>query len=200
MLHRVGGEQDRLALARELSDEGLELALVHRIEPAERLVQDDEFGIVGYGRQQLDLLRHAFRQALDPHLREIAQAEIGEQHAGARECGAAAHAFQSRDIGNRRVGPHSLVEAALFREIADAVAHLRDVAPEHADGAFVGREDAEHHAQRRGLAGAIGAEEAQDRTLRQAERQIAHGGEIAEAFGDMGEFDDGEHTRVRAAA
>ena len=57
---------------------------------------------------------------------------------------------------------HLLVEAALFGQVADAVEGVAgEGLVEEADGAGVGHGDADHHADGAGLAGAVGAEQAE---------------------------------------
>ena len=59
LVHAVGGEEDSSALFAEV-DEGVdEQGGVDGIEAAERLVHDDEFGLVEQGGDELDLLLHA---------------------------------------------------------------------------------------------------------------------------------------------
>ena len=54
--------------------------------------------------------------------------------------------------------------------------------------AAVGLVDAQHHAQRRRLAGAVGAEKAENFAALQREAEIVDRGEIAEALGHAFEF------------
>ncbi len=73
----------------------------------------------------------------------------------------------------------------------NAVAVARHVDAEHADRAR-GRHDEPHdHADRRGLAGAVAAEQAGDRARRDGERDRVDGGRRAEAFGEPARFDGG---------
>ncbi len=122
---------------------------------------------------------------------------LREQLAGAGQRRGALHALERGDIGDGGIGAHALVEAAFLREVADALAHLSDGFAEDGDGALVRRQDAQHHAQRGRLAGAVGPEEAQDGAARQGEAEIVDRREIAEALGDVGEFDDGIGRRIQ---
>ena len=65
VVHDVRAEDHRLAAALELEHRVLERLRVDRIEAAERLVEDDEIGIVQQRGDELHLLLHAARQLVD---------------------------------------------------------------------------------------------------------------------------------------
>ena len=56
-----------------------------------------------------------------------------------------------------------------------------------------GAQQAAHHADGRGLAGAVGAQEAEDLALLDVERDAVDGREVAEALGEAVELDRGRH-------
>ena len=58
------------------------------------------------------------------------------------------------------------------------------------------REQADQHADRRALAGAVGAEEREDRARRDLEAEIVDGREVAEALGEPGRADDRRRSCV----
>src|SRR5262249_9968352 len=83
-------------------------------------------------------------------------------------------------LGEKQQAPphlHLLIETALLGQIADLIQHLAiGVRPaEERDGSRIGKDDVEHHSDRRRLAGAIGAEQAVHRPTRYLKRQCAHG-------------------------
>src|SRR5579864_8411678 len=65
LLHAMGREEDRLARPAILEQQLLEQSLVDRIEPRERLVEDQDLGLVQHGADELHLLLHALGQLLD---------------------------------------------------------------------------------------------------------------------------------------
>src|SRR5690348_14673110 len=65
ILHEMRAEDDRPSLLTEIDDRVLERLRVHRIEPAERLVENDQLRLVEQGADELDLLLHAARELLD---------------------------------------------------------------------------------------------------------------------------------------
>jgi hypothetical protein len=76
---------------------------------------------------------------------------------------------------------------------------LEDVVPDDGAAAARGIEDPAEHANRRGLAGAVRAEYAEDLTPTHGERDIAHGDEAAELARKSMRLDD-ELGRVRHGA
>lgn len=72
---------------------------------------------------------------------------------------------------------HFLVEAALFREVADAIGRTGIVArlPKDADRSLVGRDDVEDHADGRRLPGAVRSEEPVDGSAWDLEREVLYG-------------------------
>src|SRR5206468_3683204 len=81
-------------------------------------------------------------------------------------------------------GPHALIEAALLREISQArQRRARPGRPEESDRPSVRLQEAQDHPHGAGLAGAVGAEEAQYLAGPHSKAQIVDGLEIAVGFG-----------------
>ncbi len=86
---------------------------------------------------------------------------------------------------------HLLVEAALFGQVADALEMLAvKRLAEEADRAGVGHGDADHHADAGGLAGAVGAEEAEHAARLNGEAEVCDGDLGVVGFADMLQFYD----------
>ena len=101
-----------------------------------------------------------------------------------RRASAARHALQRGEEGDGAHRRHAPVEAALLGQEADPAAQLAPVGlAQHLQPAGGRGDEAEHHPQRRGLAGAVRAEEAEDGASLHLEREVAHGGESAVALG-----------------
>ena len=185
VLHHMRREDHRGAGLGALQHHLLQHRLVHRVEAGEGLVQDQQARVCHQGGGQLHLLRHALRQLLDLAVGEGGQAEAVEQ-APRRALGVvAAHTLQPAEIDHGLQHRHLAVEAALLRQEADvAAAPLAGRAAQHLDRPAGGPQDVERHAQRRGLARAIGAQETEDAALGDIEAQVIDGGEVFEALGD----------------
>jgi hypothetical protein len=161
---------------------------VDRIEAAERLVEDHEFGFVDDRAEHLDLLPHALAHRLALLVEPVAESVAGQQRARLQVGGLAVHALQLAEVGDDLRRLHLLVETLLFRQIAEAVLYLLRIAvPEHGDLAGVGMEDAHDHADGRCLAGAVLAEEPVDAALGYFERQSVDGSERTKPLGDGAE-------------
>ena len=115
-----------LPRALELDDGVLQRLRVDRIEPAERLVEDDELGIVQQRGDELHLLLHAARELVDlgeapvrsPPVSDEALEPVVDALVGV----ARLHALELGEEEQHAPHLHLLVEAALFRQVADAVA------------------------------------------------------------------------------
>ena len=87
-----------------------------------------------------------------------------------------------------------LVERELLGHVADFALDARAVAPhvetEHRSLPGVGRQQAADHADGRRLAGAVGAEEADDFARRDAQRDVVDGDDSVERLGEAGDVDD----------
>ena len=150
-------------VARLAADQLLEPRLVDRVEPGERLVEDDQPRLVDDRAEQLDGLRHAFGQGADRLFRPVAKVVLGEQGVGAAPAFGQRQAAQRAHEGDRLARMHRRIEAALLGQIADLAARIeRPLAAEHAPAAARRIDDPEQHPQRRRLARAVGAEQAVD--------------------------------------
>ena len=142
----------------------------HRIQAARGLVEDQDLGIVEQGLDELDLLLHALREFVRLLLVPPAEAELLEpgHHPPLRLGGLDPLEFSHED--EEFFHDHPLVEASLFRHVADAVAE-RLVGLVTQDQHFPGvrTDDVHGHTDRRGLAGPVRPEQAKHRAHRHFE-------------------------------
>ncbi len=201
LFHDVGGEQDRPAAVAVLGEQVLEESLIDRIEPRERLVENEDLRLVEDCSDQLDLLLHALGELFHPRRGAIRQADA-LQPGG--DLGSRHGAFQAMQLAEEeKVVRHShlLVEAALLRQVADAILVAGPPGPtEEADLPFVGRDDVHQHPQSRRLARPVGAEEPVDAPRRNPERQVVYRDEVTEGLADARQFDGVAHSLGRSAA
>ena len=89
------------------------------------------------------------------------------------------------------------VEAEFLRHVADVALDFggvfADVHAEDGAGALGGRDESAEGFDDGGFAGAVGAEEAEEFSLVDLEGDVADGGEVAEADGEVVGGDDGSH-------
>ena len=195
----MGRENHRGALLGERADQPLELALVDRVEPGEGFVEHHQTRLVHEGAEQLHLLRHAFGELPDLPLHRIAQAVSFHQFAPALAAELEWQAAQRAHEGDRLVGLHRGVEPAFFGQVADQSGDvLRPLVAEQTACALVGIDDAEQHAQHRGLAGSIRAEHAVDRALGYSEIDPGHRECAVEPLDKPARFDGQRASRIAA--
>jgi hypothetical protein len=162
----MGGENDRRAPCGQRADHRFELALVERVEPRERLVEDHQIGFVDEGAQQLDLLGHAFRELADLPISGIGEAMLFQQSPRPRASHLERHPAQRGQKGDGLGRLHRRVKPAFLGQVADAPGDIGGaLVPQHHAAPLVRVDDAQQHAQRRRLARAIGAKDAIDRAL-----------------------------------
>src|ERR1041384_1323189 len=192
LLHDVGREEHRLPAPCQLDDHVLHHLAVHRVEPAEGLVQQDQVGIVQQRADELDLLLHPLGEILHPLHGPVGDAEALQPLPGLLPRRAPRDALRFSEEGEMIAHPHLLVEAALLGEVADARREVaaRRLAAEERDPALVGRQNVEHHPDGGALAGAVGSEQAEDAACRHFHGEIVDRGVTGEALGDALHPDD----------
>ena len=160
----VRGEEDRFALVLEALDDFADFHAAQRVEAARRLVEDEQIGIVDEGLGEADPLLHALRIGFDRAFARVFQFNQLQQPVNALVGFAARQAEDFRIKAEQLLGGEKLVVVGQLRQVADALAGdgLADVNAEQAGRAAGGRDKAEQDVHRGGLAGAVGAEEAED--------------------------------------
>ena len=134
-----------------------------RVEAGQRLVEDDQTGIVHQCARQRHLLAHAFGKSfaalvqmrLEPERHQkIMRRGLGRIGIDAPEAGDEFEIFQWRQL----VIDHRLVRHPRHDLLGgDGICERIDA--QYRDRAGVGAQQAGHHPQCRGLAGAVGAEQ-----------------------------------------
>ena len=149
------------------------------------------------------------REALLPAAGELAgelRAARGEAEGGEGVADRGARVGQAVEAGDEvevLLDGQVLVERELLGHVADPVldgpALGAEVVAEHLALALVEGEQAAHHADRRGLARAVRAEEADDLAAVDGHRHVVDDGAAAEALGQVADVDDGVGHRGHSA-
>ena len=182
--HHVRREEDRGAARVLFEHQVAQQPLVHRVEAAERLVEDDERRAVDDRREELHLLLHALRELFAALVRDAAEVDPVEPLLDARLEIQPVVALEARHVGEELADAHALVEAALLRQVADLVLGLhRRSMPEHGELSAIGHLDREDHPDGGGLAGAVRADHPVERALRHDEVEVPDGDGVAERLG-----------------
>jgi hypothetical protein len=190
----VGAEEDGFALVFEGDDEVFHFAGADGVEAGGGFVEEDEVGVVDEGLGETDASGHAFGV-----FAEFALAGFFVEADGIEEGGDAAAEFFAGDFEESAVevegffAVEEAVEVGFFGEEADAFVDDGGTGGFAKDGggASGGEDEAEEEFDGGGLAGAIGAEEAEDFTAMDGEVKVVQGADFVaapEVFVDLGEI------------
>ena len=163
----------------QFADERADLADLVRVEAGRRFVEDDDVGFVDDRLRDADALLVALRQRADE---SVAHVDEAAAVAGPDDGGGdirTRHAVQLRGDGQVFVDREVAVERRRLGQVTDAGLRGRrlfeEVDAADPDLARRRREVAGQHLHRRGLAGAVRAEKAQDFAAGEGQRHVAHG-------------------------
>jgi hypothetical protein len=166
------------------------------VEAGEGFVEDEEFGVVEQGGEQEDFLAHALGVGGERGVAIVPEADEAEEfvHFGFEDAaGKAAQAAGELEVfAAAEVG----IEVGLLGDVAEAALEALQVAADILaveEDASAGRlEQAGEHLDGGALAGAVGAEIAQDLARADGEADRVHGGGTDEGLGEIKGF---EHER-----
>jgi hypothetical protein len=113
------GEEDGGPACLEVQNDVLEQVLVDRVEATERLVEDEQLGLVDHRAYELDLLLHALRQILDPPVRPLGEAEALEPREAATPALPPRHPPDLAQEDHQVEGLHLPVDPPLLGQIPD---------------------------------------------------------------------------------
>src|ERR1035437_317510 len=195
LLEDVSRENDRLALPLELREEVLHEDDDHRIEAGKRLVADEHFRVVHERAEELHLLLHALAQLLGLLLEPRAKIHRIDPRREALDGRVLVDPLDRGEEEELVDDLHLPVEAALFGQVPDALLELVvHLLAEDADLARVRLRDVHDHADGRRLPGAVRAEQAECRAVRDLEVEMIDRRELAEALHDTLKRDRGRHA------
>ena len=163
----VRAEKHRPPLVPEFEDQRTHVAAAQGVEPRHRLVEKDHVGIVQQRLRDADALDHALGKLAELHPALGAEADAIEQCAYARPAIGGGVSEELRKVMQQLFGGEVIVKIGVLGKVADPLPGL-EISRRTAEdlGAAGGRKDELHQQlQRRGLAGAVGAQEAEDLPL-----------------------------------
>ena len=160
--------------------------------PGERLVEDEQLGVVDQRRRELDALLVAVGQLLELRLRPVGETHPVEPLERGRVGGLARQPVLLGEVAELLRDPHPRIEPTLLGHVAETQAGVaidrRALPP---DLAAVRPGEPEDAAHRRGLAGAVRAEEADDAAWVRHERRAIEGDDRAVALGEVKDLEHG---------
>ena len=164
LVHVVRADQDGHAVFGEPVDLVPELAPGLRVDAGGGLVEQQQLGLVQDGRGQRQALLPAARERAGELVLAVGEAQPLERLG--HPLAASVHGVDAGDEVEVLLDAEILVEAEALGHVADLALDrprlLDDVVAEAGAAAPVGRQQAAQHADGRGLAAAVGAEEAAD--------------------------------------
>ncbi len=185
LLQLVGAEHERLPGVTELEEGGLQQRHVHRVEADERLVHQQHVGVLEHGRDVLHLLLVSLGQCLGSAVGEVRDPEALEPRHRLPPRLRARHPVEGGEVHQLVDDGHGQVEPALLRHVAPRAARPRACRlPVPGDAALVRLHEAQDDPHRGGLAGAVGAQEAEDLPRTDGKGDAVEGLHLAEALAE----------------
>ena len=193
LLDVMRGHQDRGPLGPQRVDQGPELGADLRIEADRGLVEQQERRVVGESARQQEAPAHPARQLVDRVV--PASVEPGERQSAVHRGAHVLDPVEPREHGQVVLHGHVHVEVVELRHHAHLGACLlrltRQLVAEDGDLALVRDGLAGEHSHGRGLAGAVGSEQAEADARGHLEVQPIHGGDRPKALHHPMHFDRG---------
>ena len=173
---------------------------VDRIEPAERLVENQQIRLVQNGRDELYFLQHPFRQLFTFPVLDAAEAEPLEPGCNLRRRKMIL-IFETRHVYEKRAHFHLPIDATLFGQIANPIFGFdRRWPAQYCQLASIRKQDRHDHPERRRLSGSVGPDESVQRAFGYLEIEVidCHGG--AEGFRDAAQRNGEVHAAYQSSA
>ena len=187
LLQVLSGQQDRRAALHQGTDNVPHLLTRARVEASGGLVEEDERGTGDERDRQVQSPPHPTGVSAYPLAACVGQAEGGQQLVCPLPRPTSAKAQQAPEEAQVLRAGERLIDAGVLSRHPDEAAHrvalADDVVPQDHRPAPGGGQQGGHHAQRRRLAGTVGAEQAVDDAGGDLQVQAVDGGEGAEGAG-----------------
>jgi hypothetical protein len=163
---------------------------VHRIQPAEHLVEDQQIRLMDDRGDELHLLLHPLGEFLALLLCDILEPHTLEPPHGTPTCFGAVDALETGDVREERGDLHLAVHAALFGEIPDAVLRFESRGPsQNGDLTLIGKNDRHDHADGGGFPRAVWPDEPAERALFDPQIKVVDSELWAEGLGHAADID-----------
>ena len=194
-------DEDRLAHPLQLFEQGLHLDAGPRIEAARRLVEDQHRRIVDQRLGHAQPLLHAARQAVDIVVALVPQVEQLQHVVDDLLPLALADLVGHREEIEKLPDLHAVIHAEIVGHVAHALPHrhrvLRHAVAVDDSLAAAGLQQRGQKADRRALARAVGADEAEHLARADLEVQRLDRAEVAVVFAEVDQFDHGTGSGFR---
>ena len=182
LVQLVRGEEDRAAALALLGDQRQELLLHQRVEPAGRLVEDQQLGRVEAGQDQTDLLAVAARELAERTI-EVGAEALGQGFGAADALDPPQTGEQPQRFASTRLLAVAEVSGQISEPGPDRDALALSIEAEDPGAARARMQQVEEGADRRRLAGAVRAEQAEDLARLHRKSYVLDAAHVAVEFG-----------------
>jgi hypothetical protein len=194
LVHVVRGQEHRqVALGLDTAEHLPHRGARDRVEAGGGLVEKEDARLVHQAARDLDAAAHAAGEVLDGLVGPRRQLDRGQELGDEPLAPLAWHAVQLGVDEQVLLGGELEVAGHRLRDDADGAAHgvglVEHIGAGDARRAARRRQQGGEHADQRRLAGAVGAEHAEDFALADGEGDAVDGGEVAEALGEVVDLD-----------
>ncbi len=195
LFHEMGGDHDGDALFGKRIDALPELAARERIHSGCRFIQKQNIRFMHQRASQCQALLVAEGQIAAGGIRQRRQGKFGQCPVHALLSPRARQAIGAAEEAQVLHDAEVAIEREFLRHVADARAcgsrRMPEIDAGNPQAAAARRQQAAQHAKSGGLAGAIGAQQAEDLAARHCKADVFDGAEIAETPLQLHRFDDG---------
>jgi len=189
LVHLMGAhDHSRATIAHgidQLADDGR----VDGVQAREGLINDHQLRLVHGSRHELHLLPHPAAEGLHLEPAGFPQVDLLQVALRALPGGGQAQTLELAQVEQQIPYLHVTIETALLRQVANTALGILPEGPsEHDDRATVGLDQVQDHADRRRLAGTVGAQEPKDLTVLDRKRDVLYGLDGTKALDEMLRF------------
>ncbi len=193
-IEQMGGQQHRHAHPLQPADHLQELESGMRVEARGRLVEDGDLGLLHHDLGDAQTLAHAARVGRNPSVDHVGQLHALHRLHDAPADLRSRNSEQACRVGQILPRRQVIVEAHRIRQVTDPALDLEGLAhrveAQHLDRAAADLRQPQHHQDGRRLAGAIGAEQAEDLAAANIEVDGVDGALRAVEFQQPARLDD----------
>jgi hypothetical protein len=192
LLHDMRGEQHGPPAPGDFHDHIPHDLTVHGIEAGERFVQNDQFRLVLKRAGKLYLLLHALGELGHLPHGPLSQSEAFQPLPGTSASVPSRKALRLSEEGQLIQHAHLGIQSPLLGQVPDPGREVPtgSLTAEQHDAAFVGRDDAKQHPDRRGLSGTVGPEQAEDAASGHLNGEVPNGRMTRVSLGHVVDGDD----------
>ena len=188
-MHDMRGEDDGPSGIMQVADQAVDEASVDWIQSAERLIKNNEFGIMNDAGNELHLLLLSLGQFLAALFTGVRQLHAFQPGVDASVQASSWQTLEGCHELEKLHHAHASIESALFRQVADAILGSDGVRAQHLHRALIGMDDRHDHPDGGALASAVWTNEPGEGSIGDIKVDAANGLGLAKAFPNGAQID-----------